>query len=332
MKKNKKSTAQLTLPMILPPREVKEYAKQHWNITFARQKKVSVYAKRMMANVMAQIRDNDFDLLPYYQMRVGEIVPPDAGLSGVYGEIKKAFIELVSLHWLIEDIDKKQFAPRHLLNTSDAKCGYDNGIITIVLNPLLKPYFIEIAHYSTYELKHYMTFKSWYSMRMFEILSAYKDTGIWETSIVKFRELMDCQEKYPLTKDLIKRTLSEPLQELETTKMAFSYEPVIEERFGRGTRAIVGLRFRLKNVELKEIPASWFEFSPDHKEVLLKLKAFKVSEPNILRYAAIIGIDGAKKLIREWEEKERSNRRIDDKAKYCNAVWVKQGKEQGVPN
>jgi len=327
MKKTKKSTAQLTLPMHLPPREVKEYAKQHWNITFARQKKVSVYAKRMMANVMGQIRDNDFDLLPYYQMRVGEIVPPDAGLSGVYGEIKKAFIELASLHWLIEDIENKQFAVRHLLNTSDVKCGYDNGIITIVLNPVLKPYFIEIAHYSTYELKHYMTFKSWYSLRMFEMLSAYKDTGIWETSIEKFRELMDCKEKYPKTPDLLKYTLTEPLKELGPTKMAFSYEPILEERFGRGTRAIVALRFKLENVELKVIPSSWYEFSDEHKQVLMKLQAFKVSETNITRYAKVIGIEGAKKLLKEWENKERSDRKIDDKVKYCNAVWVKIGKD-----
>lgn len=326
MKNNKKSTVQLTLPMNLPPREVKEYAKQHWNITFARQKKVSVYAKRIMANVIAQIRDNDFDLLPYYQMHVTQIAPPDGDHESVYKEIKKAFNELTDLKWLLENLETKEYAYRHLLNTSDTRCGYKDGLITIVLNPILKPYFVEIAHYTIYELKHYMTFKSWYSMRMFELLSAFKDTGIWETSIEKFREMMDCQEKYPMVKDLLKRTLAEPLQELETTKMAFEYETIEEERFGRGKRATIALRFRLKNVELKEIPASWYEFSDEHKSILIRLKAFKVSEINITRYAKLIGFEGAKKLLKEWENKERSERKIDDKVKYCNAVWVKIGK------
>ena len=35
-------------------------------------------------------------------------------------------------------------------------CAYKDGMITIVLNPALKPYFIELAHDSIYELKHYM--------------------------------------------------------------------------------------------------------------------------------------------------------------------------------
>ena len=184
--KDKRAIAQMTLPLIYNEKEAKSYVKQHWNVTFARQRKVSIYAKRIMANVLAMIKEDDSDLRPYYQMHISDVVPSTD--SDFYAKIKKAFDELTDLKWLIEDIETKYFSFRHLLNTSDANCSYKDGIISIVLNPLLKPYFITLAHYSIYELKYYMHFTSWYSLRMFELLSAFKDTGIWWVSIEEFRK------------------------------------------------------------------------------------------------------------------------------------------------
>lgn len=320
---------QIVIPMDYTPRDVKEYAKQHWNITFARQKKVSIYAKRIMATVLGMIKDSDEDFLPFYRFHINQIANAGEENTGIYRNVKSAFDELTDLKWLIEDLSKQKFAYRHLLNTSDARCGYDNGYITVVLNPLLKEFFIAIAHYSTYELKHYMTFKSWYSMRLFELLSTFRDTGKWIVSIDEYRELMDCKEKYDNTKLLLKYTLTEPLEELEKTNCAFEYKEIYNtNHIGRGRKPVSALEFTLKKVKLKEIPDSWYAFSDDHKRVLNSLKdKFKITEPNIVAYAPIIGIDGAKKLLREWEIKEASNKRIDDKVKYCNAVWVRVGKE-----
>jgi len=47
--------------------------KQHWNVTFARQGKMSVTAKRIMARVLDQIRDDDFHLREYYQLAIADI-------------------------------------------------------------------------------------------------------------------------------------------------------------------------------------------------------------------------------------------------------------------
>jgi plasmid replication initiation protein len=166
-------------------------------------------------------------------------------------------------------------------------------------------------------------------MRLFELLSAFKDTGKWVVSIQEYRELMDCKEKYDNTKLLLKYTLQEPLEELEKTDCAFEYKEIYNaNHIGKGRKPVSALEFTLKKVKLKEIPASWYTFSDDHKRVLTSLKdKFKITESNITTYAPIIGIDGAKKLLREWEIKEASQKRIDDKVKYCNAVWVRVGKE-----
>lgn len=331
-----KRTNQLYLPLEIAAKpQFKDYVKQHWNVTFARQKKVSVCAKRIMVKVLTQIRDNDFDFKPYYQMHVTEVISPENGtdIKSAYKEVKKAFEELTQQAWFFEDVKNQKFVPRHLLDTTKMQevdgfeCCYDKGLITVVINPALKPYFLQLAHYTTYEIKHYMTFRSWYSMRMFELLAAYKDTGVWVVTIEQFRELVDCKKKYLKVPDLLKYTLTEPLEELELTQYAFTYTPLYESRKrGAGRKAIVALQFDLKKAEPQAIPKEWYEFSDEHKRVLLELKKFKVTEKNIIRYAKPIGLAEAKNMLREWQDKERSDRRIDNKEKYCNAVWVRVGK------
>ncbi len=60
-----KRSTQLVLPLGLTyePKH-KDIVKQHWNVTFARQGRMSVSAKRIMARVIDQIRDDDFKLRP----------------------------------------------------------------------------------------------------------------------------------------------------------------------------------------------------------------------------------------------------------------------------
>jgi hypothetical protein len=70
-------------------------------------------------------------------------------------------------------------------------------------------------------------------------------------------------------------------------------------------------------------PESWFEFSDAHKNVLLRLRAWMGTDTNINRYAKVIGMEGANKLLYEWQPKGKEFR---DKAKYCNAVLVRVGK------
>jgi plasmid replication initiation protein len=322
---------QFSLPLELSKSpQLKQYVKQHWNITFARQKKISVFSKRIMATVLAQIGETDTQLAPFYRFHVKDIATPDQDKTSIYKDIKKAFDELTDLKWLFEDVSKETFTFRHLLNTSDANLGYSQGWITVVLNPLLTPYFVALAkNYSTYELKWYMTFKSWYSMRLFELLAAFKDTGVWIVGIEEFRDLMDCKSKYANnTKLLLEYILAEPIKELENTKYAFTYKTLENEfKMGRGRKPIAALEFRLKHVEPVTIPKEWYQFSDEHRNILVELQRFKVTEKNIIRYANAIGLDGAKKLLKEWKEKDKSNTRIDNKEKYCNAVWVRVGKE-----
>jgi plasmid replication initiation protein len=324
-----KNNNQVVLPFDLPQNGIKNYVAQHFNITFARQKNVGIVAKKIMTNVMAQIQRNDKEFLSYYQMHVSDVISENIEGESAYKQVKKAFSHLTDLKWLIEDLDGSKFAFRHLLNTSDARCGYDNGKITIVLNPLLKEYFIEMAHYTTYDLKWSMTFGSWYSMRLFEILSAYKDTGVWYVSISEYRKLMDCENKIPNVSDMTKITTEKALLELEKTNMAFTVESIFDlNHRGRGRKPVIALEFKLKKVQpkIKEIPNDWFS-NPDHAKLLEKMKKrYQLSDVNIVKYSNLIGLSEVKKLLQSWDIKEASSEPIKNKLFYCNKVFVAMGK------
>lgn len=320
--------------------------KQHWNVTFARQGKMSVTAKRIMARVLDQIRDDDFHLREYYQLAIADITE-SAGINrdNAYREIESALRELAAASWEFKSVDTEQWHLRHLLDTTkETPVGYSGGTMTVLLNPQLAPYFLQLAHYTTYRLDSYLKLRSWYSMRLYEILAAFRDTGFWEVSIEEYRKLLDCWHqtdkrgrvlkdkegapklKYPNVNDLINYTTTEPLAELAETELAFQIIPRHEtDRVGRGRKKIVGLRFELLQPQLTTIPPAWLAH-PVTGPIIEKLRSWKVNDKNIALYATILQRAGITKLIRGWEQKQVSQRAIDSPEKYCNAAFVRAAK------
>jgi plasmid replication initiation protein len=344
-KRRPTATSALPLTLVYEPQH-KELVKQHWNVTFARQIKMSVAAKRIMARVLDQIRDDDFQLREYYQLALGDITD-SVGISreNAYREVEVALRELVATSWEFKDVENEKWQIRHLLDTTkEQPVGYQNGVITVLLNPQLAPYFIQIAHYTTYRLDSYLKLRSWYSMRLYEILAAFRDTGVWEVGLDEYRQLLDCWHqtdkrgrvlkdkdgqprlKYPSVNDLISYTTTEPLAELADTELAFRVLPRYETaRTGRGRRKIEGLRFELLHPQATTIPAAWLK-NPVTGPIIEKLRGWRVSDKNIALYATTLQRAGIAKLIREWELKENSARRIDSRDKYCNAAFVRAAK------
>lgn len=337
-----KRTTQVTLPFLMDDKTVRKYAKQAWNLTFSGQKKMSIYAKRMLVRVLAEIKEDDTELKPYFRFHINEIKGDDSKVQ--YGYIRKAFEQLMHVSWFFEELDPrydvndwrgKKLMPRHLLDTTgrDMDCGYQGGYVTLVLNPALTKYFVQLSHYTTFEIKHVMHFKSWYSMRLFELLSAYRDTGFWIVSIDDFNTCFDTEKKYINRKSkkqnvkmLLNSVLSEPLEELSSTKLAFRYETILKDRVAgeRGRMPIVGIRFILEHKKLKELPTN---INPTVKAIEKELLKWKVTHQNIVKYIDVIKVEDINKLLASWKLKEVSNRRIDDKLLYCNKAWCEEGKK-----
>ena len=320
--------------------------KQSKSVTLAHQRRMSVYSKRILARVLEQITEDDTQLREFYQLKVSSIVD-DTNLDVVsaYSFAKRALRELSMVRWEFEDLETQEWYFISLLDSSKRRVGIKDGVITIVLNPELTPYFVKIAgQYSTYKLDSYMGLHTWYAMRFYEILSSFQDSGWWEVSLEEYRLLMDCGPeldkwgkpkkdkegnvivKLATTKDLIKYTVLNAQKELANTPCAFAYRPVLEKKTGRGRPKIVGLRFDLYEKELTTIPPSWLADKAT-AAVIHRLREFKVTDKHIAQYLKPLGLIAAQKLVREWQLKENSQQKIDDYLKYCNAAFVRQGKQ-----
>jgi hypothetical protein len=341
---------QLTLPLeVLEADLSPEYAaivKQNWKITFSRQYLSSVHAKRVMGVIASQIQETG-EVQEYYQITADKIISEvNLDKFEVYKRMKGLVYELANIVYFIEDDETQTVIPRHLLDTTRFKypAGYSNGTLTVAFNPQLKGIVNHLAHYSRYELNAYVNFGSWYSMRLYELLAAFKDKPFVEFDIDKYREWMGCgveldrqgnprmnkktgkprYMKYASHTNAIERTTREPLKEMAGTEMAFRVSPVFSTAAGRGRPAIVRVRFDFlwQEMSVSEKIVTWCEKSEDFKRIYERLRAYKVTDAVIAKYAKTIGKKELNQLLYQWDVRQEahSKDKIANLERYCNKV------------
>ena len=183
-------------------------------------------------------------------------------------------------------------------------------------------------------------------MRFFEMLAAWQDKGYWEVSIDDYRQYMDCWHEvdkrgqvikdklgkpimsYPTTSLLITNTIKGPLKELAGTDFEFTFTRIYETgRPTRGRRQVIQFRFELKKKKPSTvIPDDWLQNCAT-SDIIRRLRDWQVMDGNITRYAPILQREGTLALLEAWDKKNRSRRPIADKIGYCNAAFVRTGKQ-----
>lgn len=329
-----------------------EIVKQNWKLTFSKQYLSSVYTKRVMGLIAAQIKSEGI-VQEYYQITADKIIT-ETGLSRqeVYKCMKGVTYELAMVTFFIEDEKTNKYIPRHLLDTTrfENPAGYYNGKLTVAFNPQLIPFVKEMANYSQYELSSYVNFNSWYSMRLYEILSAFRYEQEVEFGIIKYRNWMGCGVettlkgeaktdrktgkvkfiKYQKHTDMINRTTREPLEDFKGTDLEFTVEPVYEST-GRGRPSITKVRFTFtkpkKRPNTEELIEKWKTTQPRFIRMHERLKALSVYDSVTVKYLPHIGEKKMNKLLYEWEERSRPDAKypIVNPEKYCNKAMKDAG-------
>ncbi|MFO7830164.1 MAG: replication initiation protein [Bacteroidales bacterium] len=103
----------------------------------------------------------------------------------------------------------------------------NNGTLYIKMLDTAVPYFIELKKgFTTYQLKAALSLNSTYSQRLYELLSKYKDTGVWNNiEIVYLKRLLAIENKYPEISMFRQRVLNPAQKELKNkTDISFIYE------------------------------------------------------------------------------------------------------------
>lgn len=332
--------------------EYKEIVRQNWQFTFSHQHITSVHSKRVIGLIIAQMKEEG-EMRDFYHIQASDIVQAtDMDRNEVYRAMRAIIFELTHVFFVFENEKEQIILPRHLVDTTrfENPIAYRNGVLTIAFNPALRDMIMQLAHYSDYELGAYLRFSSWYSMRLWELLSAWKDTGWWQPSIEEYRNLMGCgfiygkkgeikkdkqgnpkYLKYPNTSDMIKFTTSEPLKELKGTELEFTVEPIPEKKIGKGRPKIIALRFNLVFHQLSDAEKieRWGNDNPKFKNAVERLRKWKISDKNIAKYAYAIGSERINQLLYSWQMKNAigSKDPIGNPLVYCNKVFVAEGKQ-----
>lgn len=342
---------QLTLPLEVIQEDLKpEYLaliKQNWKITFSRQYLTSVHAKRVMGLIASQIRE-DGEVKEFYQITADKVIN-ETGLNKkeVYKRMKGVVYELAQIVYFVESEEGDgTIIPRHLLDTTkfDNPAGYYNGMLTVAFNPQLNGIVNELAHYSNYELNSYVNYSSWYSMRLYELLYAFRDQKEVDWYIEKYREWMGCGVeldregkprfnkktgkpkyiKYKSHSDAIAATTREPLKEFKGSDLEFKVEPIYSTSGGRGRPAIEKVRFKFVWQEKSTLEKilSWIEESEDFRKVYDRLRKYNVHDAVIVKYSRIIGKKELNSLLHQWDLRQHTNSKdkILNTERYCNKV------------
>ena len=92
----------------------------------------------------------------------------------------------------------------------------DSGIIRLEFHQNLKPYLLELSDrfYTSYELQNVLSFKSAYSIRLYELFKSLSNNESWFFTVDSLKEYLNCQEKYSVFKDFRKWVLDPSLKEI----------------------------------------------------------------------------------------------------------------------
>jgi len=132
---------------------------------------------------------------------------------------------------------------------------YKGGKLTLCLHRHMKPYLLDLdKNYAQILLKTLCKFKSYYSLRLYQIIIAdygysHETKDVWEFSCEDIRRLFGVAEKEYKgnNPDLIKRTIATAVSELNSPSSPLVYITDFEKTYNAGKgKPVAGVRFKAK--------------------------------------------------------------------------------------
>lgn len=214
--------------------------------------------KRLLQTLIASVKkeDKEFRRYPINIKEFAKLANLDP--SNLYGYAKEIATSLMHKTFTVESGEK--FSMFHLVDEAD----YDGGNLTLELSKKTFDIFLALKdtkNYTTYELTEFMTLKSTYAQRIYELVKQYERSNTKERSIPldKLRGMLGiADDEYLKFNDFKKRVLELSHKSITTdTELRYEWEPI------KPSRKIEGIRFfnivsdKKEDVELSKFKV-WF--------------------------------------------------------------------------
>jgi plasmid replication initiation protein len=208
--------------------------------------KLSISEQRLILFIIANLSTVDDDFLTYYTINVSDVAKM-FGLelnSNLYEQIQDATKGLVGKRLNLSKDGRKTYTT--WLSFADYVEGH--GSILVEFHYSLKPYLLQLKnHFTQYDLHNIVSFKSQYSIRLYELLKmeAFKaNNGQFERRfyIDDLRLIFGLEENdYPLFANLRDRAIDPAISEVSKTDLN-----IIDVRYGKSGRKITSITFVVK--------------------------------------------------------------------------------------
>ncbi|EDO5343494.1 replication initiation protein [Citrobacter sp. JL978] len=164
---------------------------------------------------------------------------PDMGKQNAETKLKEAIDRLWDRSVIIKNEEKReefrwvQYRAQYLKGESKVQITFSDAIM---------PYLTQLqAQFTTVVVKNVSNLSSTYSIRIYEMLQRFRDTGLRNIHLDDFRSILDLDDKYTDFKVLNRAVIKPAIAELnEKSNLAVTVETV------KQGRKVVALRFRFK--------------------------------------------------------------------------------------
>jgi plasmid replication initiation protein len=172
-------------------------------------------------------------------------------LSYSYKVIKGAVDKLMKTDIKIKE--EKGYARINVC--SYAKYNEGEGFVDVEFTDRIMPFLAQVTEkFTLYNLREISEFRSFYSLRLYELIQGYKDTGWFSISVEKLRVCFSVTNKFKLYGDFKRKTFAHAIEEINSIyKMDLQVEEIKQGRkvatlkFTYNKTKIDGKRYNPKN-------------------------------------------------------------------------------------
>ena len=210
--------------------QANELVEARYNLTLGEQ--------RLILTMIARIQPEDEDFKPYCISLIELAEFLGINRNHIYADCKKITKKL--LEKVVEIEEPGRLLQTHWVSSADYIEG--TGMVNLTFDPLLKPYLLKLkGNFTSSKLEMLLSFKSQYTMRMYNLLKQYENLNKRDLDLQQIREMLGIgKEQYPLYGNFRERIL-EPVQKELKLKSDLHFE-FDEIKHGRKVAAI---RFRI---------------------------------------------------------------------------------------
>ncbi|EDT70718.1 initiator RepB protein family [Clostridium perfringens D str. JGS1721] len=258
----------------------KNYLITHSNSLAYSKYSLSINAQKivMILASLVQPNDNGFKEFEFTVKELAEIL--GVSKENVYKELPKITRELITKLILFKTNDDN-FIQGTFLSTAEYKKS--NGKVILEFSPKVAPYLLELKRYfSQYKLFTPLSFKSKYSIRLYQIFKANEIKKNFIISLDDLREILNLQQKsYESFNRLKERVINTSLEEINKTDIYVNFETIKTGKKVTYLKFYIKENKNLSNDNEIQLINEKLETNENIKELKHLFKKHKISAENL---------------------------------------------------